>query len=65
MRTPHVDRLASQGVRCTDFYSASPTCTVSRACLMTGRYSYRTRVVDTWIVRAMMEPEEVTLAEML
>ncbi len=41
MRTPHIDRLASQGVRCTDFYSASPTCTVSRACLLTGRYPQR------------------------
>ena len=30
-RTPNIDRLAEQGVRCTAFYSASPTCTVSRA----------------------------------
>jgi arylsulfatase A-like enzyme len=32
---------------------------------MTGRYNYRTRVVDTWIGRAMMEPEETTIAEIL
>jgi arylsulfatase A-like enzyme len=32
---------------------------------MTGRYNYRTRVVDTYMGRAMMDPQEVTLAEML
>ncbi|MEA1950993.1 MAG: sulfatase-like hydrolase/transferase, partial [Planctomycetota bacterium] len=31
MKTPNLDRLAEQGVRCTDLYSSSPTCTVSRA----------------------------------
>ena len=31
VKTPHIDRLAAEGVRCTNFYSASPTCTVSRA----------------------------------
>ncbi len=41
IKTPHLDRLASQGVRCTDFYTASPTCTVSRAALLTGRYPQR------------------------
>tara|TARA_R110002095_G_scaffold4791_4_gene11887 strand:- start:5 stop:1369 length:1365 start_codon:yes stop_codon:yes gene_type:complete len=38
MKTPQLDRLAQQGVRLTDFYTASPTCTVSRATLLTGRY---------------------------
>jgi arylsulfatase A-like enzyme len=41
IRTSHLDRLAAQGVRLTDFYTASPTCTVSRACLLTGRYPQR------------------------
>ncbi len=41
VRTPHLDRLSASGVRCTDFYTASPTCTVSRACLLTGRYAQR------------------------
>jgi arylsulfatase A len=39
--TPHLDRLSSQGVRLTGFYTASPTCTVSRACLLTGRVPQR------------------------
>ena len=41
IRTPHIDRLAREGVRLTDFYTASPTCTVSRASLLTGRYPQR------------------------
>jgi len=41
LRTPNLDRLASQGVRLTGFYTASPTCTVSRACLLTGRIPQR------------------------
>lgn len=41
VKTPHLDQLAVQGVRCTDFYTASPTCTISRASLLTGRYPQR------------------------
>lgn len=41
IQTPRLDALASTGVRCTDFYTASPTCTVSRASLLTGRYPQR------------------------
>ena len=38
---PHLDELATQGARLTSFYTASPTCTVSRACLLTGRIAPR------------------------
>jgi len=41
VKTPHIDRLAAEGVRCTNSYSASPTCTVSRASFLTGRYPQR------------------------
>ncbi len=37
-RTPHLDALASRGVRFTNWYSGSPVCSPSRACLLTGRY---------------------------
>lgn len=41
VKTPRLEKLASQGIRLTDFYTASPTCTVSRACLLTGRVPQR------------------------
>ena len=41
IKTPHIDRLARQGVRMTDFYSNGPVCTPTRAALMTGRYQQR------------------------
>ncbi|MEX2671506.1 MAG: arylsulfatase [Phycisphaeraceae bacterium] len=64
MQTPRLDRLAEQSASMTDFY-VSPVCSPTRASLMTGRYNYRTRVVDTWIGRSMMDPDEVTIAELL
>ncbi len=39
--TPRIDRLAGEGVRCTAFYTASPSCSPSRAALLTGRYPPR------------------------
>ena len=39
--TPHIDRLAKGGMRFTDFYSASPVCTPSRAALLSGCYPGR------------------------
>jgi arylsulfatase A-like enzyme len=41
IRSPHLDRFATQGVRFTNFYTASPTCTASRAGLLTGRHPLR------------------------
>jgi arylsulfatase A-like enzyme len=41
LATPHLDKLASQGVRFTRFYSNGPVCTPTRAGLMTGRYQQR------------------------
>ena len=64
IRTPNIDAMAARSAWMTNFY-VSPVCAPTRACLMTGRYNYRTRCIDTWIGRAMMEPEEVTVAEIL
>ena len=62
--TPNMDRLAQEGAWLQHFY-VSPVCTPTRAHLMTGRYAFRTRAIDTYLGRAVMEPEETTLAEML
>lgn len=42
IRTPHLDRMAREGVRLTNFFSSANVCTPSRAGLLTGRYPVRT-----------------------
>jgi len=44
LRTPHLDGLARDGVRFTDFYASHSTCSPSRAGLLTGRYPLRTGI---------------------
>ncbi len=61
LKTPNLDRLYEQSVRLTQFH-VCPVCSPTRACLMTGRYNYRTGVVDTYAGRSMMAPEEKTMA---
>jgi len=46
VKTPHLDRLAKQGVRLTSFYVTWPACTPSRGSLLTGRYPQRHGVYD-------------------
>lgn len=41
IKTPHLDRLARNGVRMTDFYANAPVCTPTRAALISGRYQQR------------------------
>jgi arylsulfatase A-like enzyme len=64
LKTPNIDRIGAEGVQFTQFH-VSPVCAPTRASLLTGRYNYRTGVVDTYLGRAMMHPDEVTLPEML
>lgn len=47
-QTPHIDGLARSGVRFTDFYSAHPVCSPTRAALMTGKVPQRLGITD-WI----------------
>ncbi|KAB8169948.1 sulfatase-like hydrolase/transferase [Streptomyces sp. 3MP-14] len=44
--TPHLDRLAREGVRFTSAYAAAPLCSPTRAALVTGRYPARSGITD-------------------
>ncbi|MEO1012390.1 MAG: arylsulfatase [Bacteroidota bacterium] len=64
VKTPTLDALAQESIRFNTFY-VSPVCAPTRASLMTGRYSLRTGIRDTYNGGAIMASSEVTLAEML
>ena len=72
-RTPHLDRMARQGMRLTDFYSTSGVCTPSRASIMTGCYPRRVNLhvgdggfqVLRAVVSKGLHPDEITIAEVL
>jgi arylsulfatase A-like enzyme len=64
LQTPVIDAFAEESVRLVNFY-VSPVCAPTRASLMTGRYSLRTGVRDTYNGGAMMSSNEITIAELL
>jgi len=61
IRTPNIDRLYGQSVHLTDFH-VSPTCSPTRAALMTGRYCNRTGVWHTIMGRSLLRRDEKTMA---
>lgn len=68
LATPHTDALAARGVRFTQFYSAAPVCSPSRAGLLTGRWPVRAGVPGNCASqqggKGALPPSEITLAEM-
>lgn len=50
VKTPHLDRLAAEGVRCTDFYVVTSTCTASRGAVLTGRHPLRNGLLHQLVV---------------
>jgi arylsulfatase A-like enzyme len=63
IRTPNIDRLATQGMRFTDCYAGSTVCAPSRCALMTGLHTGHARVRGN--ARVPLEPDDVTIAEVL
>ncbi len=77
--TPHIDRLAAEGMRFTNAYAACPVCSPTRASIMTGRYPARLHLTDFLVgtrkrIDSPVLPapyvhqlplEEVTVAEIL
>jgi arylsulfatase A-like enzyme len=67
IKTPHLDKLASEGLRLTNYYAPSALCSPSRAAVLTGRTPYRTGI-KSWIpenTNIFLRKNEVTLAELL
>lgn len=69
-RTPHLDRMAEEGIRFTDFYVPMPFCGPSRGTLLTGRYPFRTGLIlnpspDIGRNDIGLPPSEITIAEAL
>src|SRR5688572_1940962 len=64
--TPHIDGLAREGVRFTDFYASQPICSASRASLLTGVYANRLGINGAMgpSSRTGIHPDETTLAEL-
>jgi arylsulfatase A-like enzyme len=56
IKTPHIDSLAKDGVRLTDFYANGPTCSPTRAGLITGRYQQRV-VIEAPLGATRGDPE--------
>jgi arylsulfatase A len=67
IRTPNIDRMANKGIKFTEFYSASPVCSPSRAALLTGRIPQRMGINGVFFPRSYtgMPEEEITIAELL
>ena len=75
VKTPHMDQLASEGIRFTDCYVTAPVCAPSRAGLLTGRYNerygfetqpmeiYPNNLPSYWIGKYMMNTGEFVLDE--
>jgi arylsulfatase A-like enzyme len=66
LRTPHIDRLARDGLRFTDAHAAAATCTPSRYALLTGEYAFRKRGTNVLPGDAglVIEPARLTLARL-
>lgn len=67
IKTPNLDRMAAEGMRFTDFYSAASICSPSRAALLTGCYPPRVGITKVLFPNDNigLNPEEITIADIL
>ena len=67
IKTPNLDKMASEGIKFTDFYAASSVCSPSRAALLTGSYPPRVGVPDVFWpnLPGGLSNKEMTIADML
>ena len=67
IKTPNLDKLASQGMRFTSFYAPAPTCTPTRAALMTGCYAQRVGLPRVLFPNDNLglSDQEITIAQLL
>jgi len=66
--TPHIDKLAEEGIRLTDAHSPSAVCSPTRYGVLTGRYCWRTRLkrgVLNGFSQPLISPERMTVAGLL
>ncbi len=64
VKTPVIDKFATENIQFKNFY-VSPVCAPTRSSLMTGRFSLRTGIRDTYNGGAIMAANEITIAELL
>ncbi|MFP6619617.1 MAG: arylsulfatase [Pirellulaceae bacterium] len=64
LKTPNLDKLHSESVRLTDYHVA-PTCSPTRAALITGHWTNRTGVWHTIMGRSMLRANEVTIGQIM
>ncbi|MFO7976269.1 MAG: arylsulfatase [Candidatus Hydrogenedentota bacterium] len=63
IKTPHLDRMAAEGIRFTQTYAGSTVCAPSRCCLMTGLHTGHARIRGNGGIP--LEPQDITVAELL
>ncbi len=66
VKTPHLEKMAAEGMKFTSFY-ATPVCSMSRACLLTGSYNTRVSIPGVLFPAAKigLHRNEITLAEIV
>jgi len=68
IKTPNIDKLASEGISFTDAHTSSSVCTPTRYGILTGRYNWRSvvkRGVLLGYSKALIEPERMTIGKLL